>query len=174
MSVMGIASSSIFNFLSGSMAKSHGQNFQQEFQQLGQDLSSGNLSAAQADFQALQPQSGAASSSSGQSSTNPLTSALSQLATDLKSGNVTAAQQDYATVKQDLSSMGGHHTHHHHHHDGGAQDASQNPVQQLFAQLGQALQAGNVSAAQGAYSALAADFQETGGGAAVSPVSVTA
>ena len=47
MSVMGIAASSIFSFLSSASAQAKYQNFQKEFQQLGQDLSSGNLSAAQ-------------------------------------------------------------------------------------------------------------------------------
>ena len=165
MSVMGIAGSSIFSFLNSASAQGSSQNFQKEFQQLGEDLSSGNLSAAQADFQALQPQG--ATASSAQNSSNPLTTAMQQLATDLQSGNLTGAQQDYATVKQDMqqqgmSEMGGHH-HHHHAHAGSAQDSSQNPIQQLFAQLGQSLQSGNVSAAQSAYSSLQADFAAMGG-----------
>ena len=161
MSVLGIAASSIFQYLNSSSAQSNYQNFQKEFQQLGQDLSSGNLSQAQADFQALQPQ--AASSANTQNSTNPLTTAMNQLAADLQSGNLSAAQQDYSTLKQDMQQMsplGGHR--HHHHHAGSAQDSSQNPINQLFSQLGQALQSGSLSAAKVAYSTLQHDLGQLG------------
>jgi len=179
MSVLGIASSSIFQYLNSSSAQSKYLNFQKEFQQLGQDLSSGNLSQAQADFQALQPQ--VASSANTQNSTNPLTTAMNQLATDLQSGNLSAAQQDYSTVKQDMQQMsplGGHH-HHHHHRAGSAQDSPQNPINQLFSQLGQALQSGNLAAAQSAYTTLQQDFQQFGASvpassSASSPISVSA
>jgi len=166
MSVSGIASS-IFQFLNPSSAQSNYQNFQKEFQQLGQDLQSGNLSQAQADFAALQPPVQPASSNSTQSSTNSLSSAMSQLSQDLQSGNLSAAQQDYATVKQDLQqqfsgSVSGHH-HHHHHRPSSSQDSSsQNPLSQLFSQLGQALQSGNLSVAQSAYTSLQQEFQQLG------------
>ena len=178
MSVLGIASSSIFQYLNSSSAQSKYQNFQKEFQQLGQDLSSGNLSQAQADFHALQLPT--ASSANTQNSTSPLTTAMNQLATDLQSGNLSAAQQDYSTVKEDMQQMsplGGHH--HHHHHAASAQDSAQNPINQLFSQLGQALQSGNLSAAQSAYTTLQQDFQQLGSSApasssASSPLSVSA
>jgi hypothetical protein len=174
MSVMGIAASSIFSFLNSASAQAKSQNFQKEFQQLGQDLSSGNLPAAQADFQALQPP--ATASSGAQNTANSLTTAMRQLASDLQSGNLQGAQQDYATVKQDLQQAGGGMGHHHHHHHAGtAQDSAQSPMDQLFSQLGQALQSGNVAAAQGAYSSLQQDFAAlsgTTGGAG--PVSVSA
>jgi outer membrane protein assembly factor BamD (BamD/ComL family) len=169
MSVAGILGSSIFQSLTGASSLQSGsasaqtnyQNFQQEFQQLGQALSSGNLSAAQADFAAMQPQG----ASSAQSTSSPVATAMKQLATDLQSGNLTAAQQDYSTVKQDLQSSGGGHSHHHHHHAGSSpQDFSQNPINQLFGQLGQALQSGNVSAAQSVYSSMQQDFQLLGAG----------
>jgi hypothetical protein len=69
---------------------------------VGQDLQSGNLSQAQSDFDAIQPNNVPGLSSS--SSTNDLASAFNQLATDLKTGKLSAAQQDYATVQQDLQS----------------------------------------------------------------------
>ena len=61
MSVAGIFSSSLFNYInSSSQNKTQGTQgtqgtgqFQQEFAQLGQDLQSGNLSTAQADFASL-------------------------------------------------------------------------------------------------------------------------
>jgi hypothetical protein len=152
MSVMGIAASSIFSFLNSASAQAKYQNFQKEFQQLGPDLSSGNLPAAQSDFQALQPP---ATASSGTRNTgDSVTTAMRQLATDLQSGNLQGAQPDYATMKQDLQQMGGGMGHHHHHHHGAgtAQDSAQSPIEQLFAQLGQALQSGNVPAAFAALS----------------------
>jgi hypothetical protein len=65
MSVAGILSSGLFNYAAQSV-NNNVQQFRQEFQQLGQDLQSGNLSAAQTDFATLQ-QSQAQSSSSAQS-----------------------------------------------------------------------------------------------------------
>ncbi|HYA63838.1 MAG TPA: hypothetical protein VED66_11595 [Candidatus Sulfotelmatobacter sp.] len=166
MSVSGIASSSIFQFLNPSSAQS---NLQKEFQQLGQDLQSGNLSQAQSDFQALEAPVQSVSSTNMQSSTNSLSSAMRQLSQDLQSGNLSAAQQDYSTVQQDLqqqlsgaSSVSGHHHHHHHHASSSQDSSSQNPLNQLFSQLGQALQSGNLSAAQSAYTSLQQEFQQLG------------
>jgi hypothetical protein len=138
-------------------AKSNANKFKQEFQQLGQDLQSGNLAQAQSDFAALPPGSVTASSSS-----SGLASAFNQLATDLKSGNLSAAQQDYAAVQQDLqSSAVGHHRHH---HSAGSQtpSSSKNSLQQLFSQLGLALQSGNLSTAQSAYTSLQQEFAQLG------------
>jgi uncharacterized protein YukE len=53
MSVSAISGSSFFDY-STQNVQNKMQQFQQEFQQLGQDLRSGNLSAAQADFATLQ------------------------------------------------------------------------------------------------------------------------
>ena len=83
------------------------QQIQQEFQQLGQDLQSGNLTAAQSDFTTLQndlPQTSSTSSSTSQSN-NPIAQAFSQLSQDLQSGNLTAAQQDYSTIQQDFQNQ---------------------------------------------------------------------
>jgi outer membrane protein assembly factor BamD (BamD/ComL family) len=142
------------------------QQFQQEFQQLGQDLQSGNLSAAQSDFATLQ-QVGAPSSSQSQ---NPIAQDFSQLAQDLQSGNVSAAQQDYSKIQQDMQSQQAQHLHgrHHHHHSDGDQAGT---LSQLFAQLGQALQSGNLSAAQQTYSTLQQDLQQLGQSSA--PVSAS-
>jgi outer membrane protein assembly factor BamD (BamD/ComL family) len=142
------------NFFS---ARSHANNFKQQFQQLGQDLQSGNLSRAQSDFAAIQPNNVPALSSS---SSSALVSAFNQLATDLKSGNLFAAQQDYATVQQDLQSSAVSAHHHHHHRSSGSNSNSQNSLQQLFSQLGQDLQSGNLSQAQSAYTSLQQEFAQ--------------
>jgi len=195
MSVSGILSSSFSNSDIQS-SQSEFQKFQQELQQLGQDLQSGNLSAAQADFVTLQqdaPQSAASASSSSTTSTqseNPIEQAFKQLAQDLQSGNLSAAQQDYATIQQDFKNQAaqqsqadqgneGTETHHHHHHGG---ESSQNGVSQLFSQLGQELQSGDLSSAQQTYTSLEKDFaaysqqsgQTTSGQSSTSSVSVNA
>jgi len=158
MSIVGILSSSFSNYSVQNM-QSRMQQFQQEFQQLGQDLQSGNLSAAQSDFGALQQYAPQANSSS--QSTSPIAQAFNQLATDLAAGNTTAAQQDYATIQQDFQNQGAQMHHHHHHHGGGGSQA--NATEQMFQQLGQDLQSGQLSAAQQAYGALQQDLQQFAG-----------
>jgi outer membrane protein assembly factor BamD (BamD/ComL family) len=161
MSVLGIMSSSFLNLGVQSM-QNRMQSARKEFQQLGQDLQSGNLAAAQTDFATLQQMQPQSTSSSSTQSTSPISQDFSQLATDLKAGNTTAAQQDYAKIQQDFQSQGTQaQAHHHHHHHGGGSDQSQsNAVSQLFSQLGQALQSGNLSTAQQAYATLQQDIQQ--------------
>jgi outer membrane protein assembly factor BamD (BamD/ComL family) len=127
------------------------QQIQQEFQQLGQDLQAGNLSAAQSDFatlQQLQPQTNSTSSSQ---SNNPIAQAFSQLAQDLQVGNLPGAQQDYTTIQQDFQNQAAQ----------GLQDfrnqnvqSNAQQVQQAFQQLGQDLKAGNLSGAQSDFATL--------------------
>ncbi|MFZ0961997.1 MAG: hypothetical protein WAO35_13925 [Terriglobia bacterium] len=152
------------------------QQFQQEFQQLGQDLTSGNLSAAQSDFVTLQndlPQTNSTITSSSQSS-SPIAQAFSQLSQDLQAGNLSAAQQDYSTIQQDFQSQASQ-MHHHHHKSGGTQESQ---ASQLFAQLGQDLQSGNLSNAQSDFSSLQQLLQgrsgsSTSSGSTYSGVSVS-
>ena len=146
------------------------QEAQQVFQQLGQDLQAGNLSAAQSDFatlQQLKPQNNPTSSAQ---SNNPIAQAFQQLAQDLQAGNLTGAQQDFANIQQDLQNQATNTQQdlqnqapqgQHHHHHGGGDDAS--AISQTLTELGQALQAGNLSDAQQAYSALQQDFQQSQG-----------
>lgn len=134
------------------------QQFTQEFQKLGADLQSGNLAAAQADFATLQ-QIQAASSTSSPQSNSPIAQLFNQLSQDLKSGNLSAAQQDYAAIQQDFQNQTSH-VHHHHHHDHGAGNGGE--ITQLFQELGQDLQSGNLSAAQQAYNTLTQDFPQVG------------
>ena len=157
MSISGISSSSFLNYES---VQNSFQKFRQEFQQLGQDLQSGNLSAAQSDFATLQQLDPQSSSTSSTQSTNPIVQAFNQLSQDLQSGNISAAQQDYATLQQDFQNQASQaHGHHHHRHHGGEGGGG---ISQLFNQLGQALQSGNLSAAQQAYNSLLQDFQQLG------------
>ncbi len=117
-SVAGIFGSSFINYAAKSI-HSRMQQARQEFQQLGQDLQSGNLSVAQSDFaapQKLGPQSKTRPSTQNSAS---LSQDLQQLSQDLQSGNTAAAQQDYSRLQQDFQSQALH-THRHQHHGGGS------------------------------------------------------
>ena len=158
MSVAGISSSNLYNDSMQSI-QSKQQDRKQEFAQLGKDLQSGNLSAAQADFATLQqmtPPSSASGVSASAVSTSPVATAFAQLATDLKSGNLPAAQQDYSTIQQDMQSSAVQGFHHHHHRGAASQESqsSQSSQSSLFQELGQALQSGDLSTAQQVYSTL--------------------
>jgi soluble cytochrome b562 len=155
MSVAGISSSSFFNLTSPAL-QSKIQQSRQEFQELGQDLQSGNLSAAQADFATLQQLNPQAQSTTSAQGTSPIAQEFAQLSKDLQSGNLSAAQQDYNTLQQDVQTRAsGTHPHHHHHGGGGGGSSA---ISQLLDQLGQSLQSGNLTAAQQAYSTLQQDF----------------
>jgi outer membrane protein assembly factor BamD (BamD/ComL family) len=159
--VLGVAGSTLLNYLT----QTNRRQFHQEFSQLGQDLQAGNLSAAQSDFAALQqdmPQN-----STNGASQNPIGQTVSQLAQDLKSGNLSAAQQDYTTIQQDFQSQSAArqamHGHHHHEHNN-VSNSESSALNQLFSKLGSALQSGNLSNAQQYYSTLAQDLQQFTGG----------
>src|SRR5271166_4786089 len=106
---------------------------------------------------------------------NPIAQAFSRLSQDLQSGDLSAAQQDYATIQQDFQSMATQsqamRTHHHHHvGDSGGSRA----VSQLFSELGSALQSGNLTNAQQAYSSLQQDLLQLTQGVGVSSGSTPA
>ncbi len=173
MSIAGILSSNLFsagaaqNTQNTQNTQSNFQQIKAEFQQLGQDLQSGNLTQAQQDYTTLSQNIPGAS----QASSNPLLQAFAQLGKDLQSGNLQAAQQDYTTVQQDAqqvaSQVGGHHGHHHHHAESSQSSSSSsqqtNPITQAFSTLAQDLQTGNLSGAQSAFAALQNDLQQIGG-----------
>jgi outer membrane protein assembly factor BamD (BamD/ComL family) len=178
MSLIGILSSNLFsagasqntqNTQSSQNAASTFQQVKTEFQQLGQALQSGNLAQAQQDYTTLSQNLPGAN----QASTNPVLQAFAQLGQDLQSGNLQAAQQDYTTVQQDAqqnaTQVQGHHGHHHRHAESSQSSSSSsssqqsNPVVQAFSALAQDLQAGNLSGAQSAFSALQTDLQQIGG-----------
>src|SRR5208337_3737296 len=156
MSVSGVSSSSS---LSQSMQtwQAKAQKIQSEFQQLGQDLQAGKLSQAQSDFSTLsQNMSGPLQSNSA------LAQAFSALGSALQSGSLAAAQQAYKTFHLDVQQAG-----QGHHHQAGSSSETTNSstggtLAQLFNSLGSALQSGNLSAAQTAYSTLSQDLQQLG------------
>lgn len=163
MSISGVSSSSS---LSQSLQEwqVRTQKIQSEFQQLGQDLQAGNLSQAQSDFSTLNQ------NFSGSLQTNTSVSqAFSALGSALQSGNISAAQKAYTTLQQDVQQTALTGNAHHHHHGGSsslsngssAADTSSN----LFGSLGSALQSGNLSAAQTAYSTLQQGLQQLTGSA---------
>lgn len=147
MSVSGIFSSMGSN---ANAILSQVQNQNSPFQQLGKDLTSGNLSGAQSDFASLQQ--AFTQSTSGSSTASPVAQAFQQLSTDLKSGNLSGAQTDYTTLQQDLQSQSPHLHNHHKMRTGGGPD--QNPQNQILNQLGQDLSSSNLNAAQQAYASL--------------------
>ena len=120
MSISAVSTNS--NYWSNS-SNSVGQQSQQDFQELGQALQSGNLSGAQQAFSALQQLMPNASSSNSQTQTlppltgtNSISNDLSALTQAIQSGNQTDAQTDLTKLTQDLQSVKGKSHHHHHHH----------------------------------------------------------
>ncbi|HKM47059.1 MAG TPA: hypothetical protein VJX69_05705 [Terriglobales bacterium] len=185
MSISGIPSSAFNPYQLGTPTSLQ----QQDFQQLGKDLQSGNLSSAQSDFAILQQAFSQPSTASGTAvattftaTSSPITQAFNQLSSDLQSGNLTAAQKDYSTLQQDLQSPGGvgHHLHNHHRirTPGVGDSGNQNPLLQDLNQLGQSLTSGNLTGAQQGYSTLQQELQQFafGGGAlsSESPMSLEA
>src|SRR5579863_6490019 len=181
MSIAGIGSSNLFQNSVVQQTQNRFQQIQSQFQKLGQDLQSGNLTQAQSDFATLTQelpnvgQLGAASATSSatssttsgaSSNSNPILQAFQSLGQDLQSGNLTAAQQDFATIQQSAQqsqASGQAHHGHHHHHAGGSNGDSASPIsslQQDFISLGQDLQSGNLSSAQQVYASLQTDLQQ--------------
>ncbi len=184
MSVLGIAGNSLLNYLTqGLQPSGTGQQFQKEFQQLGQDLQAGNPSAAQSDFASLEKNNLPQLSASGFStpSNNSLSPEFNQLAEDLQSGNFSQAQQAYTSIQQDFQSnvapSQGWHSHARHNHTGtgGDSQSQSGAISQLFNALGSALQTGNLSNAQQIYSSLQQDLTSLtqGGGAAATVASAS-
>ena len=174
MSIAGISSNLLLNSLSPKQASL--QQFRDEFQQLGQDLQAGNLTAAQADYAQLQQIEQQKNSSASQSNiTNSVSQLFDQLGKDLASGNVSSAQDDFNDIMKAVQSSGPSVHHHRHHHGGGGASLQTSSVQTDLNTLGQALQSGNLAAAQQAYTSVQTDLQQLGVGAVTSgAVSATA
>jgi hypothetical protein len=158
MSAIGMMGANVLESLLSNTKQSHSHKFKQDFQQLGQDLQSGNVTRGQADLTALQSDMPSVPSSS--STPNGTSQTFQQLAQDLQSGNLTAAQSDYATLQQNLQQGAGR-AHHFHAHASGASSAV-TQAQQALAQLGLALQSGNLNAAQQAYATFQTDAASLG------------
>jgi outer membrane protein assembly factor BamD (BamD/ComL family) len=174
MSIASIGSGALSGILSPAPNPQSGQGkfqqIQKEFQQLGQDLQTGNLTQAQQDFATLSQNLPAAQSSTTASTannSNPIAQAFNALSQDLQTGNISAAQKDYATIQQDFQQQqqqqGTSQVHHHHHHGGGDQQSNQ--ISQALNSLSAALQSNNLSNAQTAFATLQQDLQqfESGG-----------
>lgn len=150
---------------------SSSNSYQQQMQQLSQDLQSGNLTAAQSDFATLQQAFSAPSTTTSTPSTSTSSSvaqAFNQLGSDLKSGNLQAAQKDFSSVQQDIqtnASIAFNHFRHSGHFSGSA-SSSQNSLFQSLGQIGQNSSATSLPAAQQSYAALQQQFQQfaLGGG----------
>ncbi len=169
MSIAGIASNFLLNSLSPKQTSL--QQFKDEFQQLGQDLQAGNLKAAQGDYAQLQQIEQQKNSTSPNSTTSSVSQLFDQLGKDLASGNTSSAQTDFNDIMNAVQNGGGAQVHHHHHHHGGGGGSSQtSAVQTDLNSLGQALQSGNLSAAQAAYTSVQTDLQSIGIGAVTSGV----
>jgi hypothetical protein len=138
------------------------QKFQTAFQQLGQDLQAGKLTQAKIDFAGLQRNGQTVGS---QNFSTGLASAFKQLSQDLQAGNLTGAKQDYAKIQQDFKQQSTNTVSvHRRRSSGGSQDSfsSQNPVDQLFSQVGQSVQSSGAANAQTAYASLQQEFQQLG------------
>jgi hypothetical protein len=134
MSVLGIAGSGLFGYLRQNLsAGNNSTKFQQEFQQLGQELQSGNMTAAQSEFATLQQ---GVTQTSGATQSSSIAQAFSKLSQDLQGGNVTAAQSDYSALQQDMQTASAHGHHRHQHGGSGVNSAS---AQQVYSSLQQNL-----------------------------------
>ena len=121
------------------------RNYQQvrsEFKQLGQDLQTGNLTQAQADFVTLS-QSVAAEFGSN----SPVSKTLSAIGQALQAGNVGAAQQAFRSLPTALVGPCAEPGHAH-------LGAGHSKIQSALDQLGQALRSGNLATAQQAFAAV--------------------
>jgi hypothetical protein len=175
MPVSGIAANGLSNFSA--------ENIQQELQQLGKDLQSGNLSAAQSDFVTLQNDLPQGSQASAPQSSDPIAQAFQQLGKDLQSGDLSAAQSDFVTLQQDLSQgsatltpagtalpsqiqnstpltpqIAGNGSIP---SQGNSTSSSQSRIAQAFQQLGKDLQSGNLAAAQSDFATLQQDLSQS-------------
>ncbi len=171
MAINGIASGILSILNSSQNQQSPFQKIGSEFQQLAQDLQSGNLSQAQSDFTALSQNFPGLSQNSAiptaAAGNNPIAQTFAQLGQDLQAGNLQGAQQDFATLQQDLQQSSPQvHGHRHHHHAEDSQGSSSaqpgNSIVQAFSTLAQDLQAGNLSGAQSAFATLQNDLQQIG------------
>jgi len=163
MSVSAISSSTLAASVNQSIQNKL-QQFRQEFQQLGSDLQSGNLSAAQQDVSALPGLASQSSSTSPSASSNPIAQAFNHLTQDLQAGNIAGAQQDFGNLKQDLQKAGQGHDNLRHHVHGFNEGSGQ-----TLTQWGQAPPSANASAAQTAYNSLFQQVQQIGSGDSLTP-----
>ena len=163
MSISGVSSSDVFQASVAQGAQTKFQQIQSQFQKVGQDLQSGNLTQAQADFATLSqelPSAQQAGAATTTGPTNTLAKAFQALGQDLQAGNLAASQTDFATIQQDAQQQSSGQAQGHHHHHGGGSSQASNTLEQAFTSLGTALQSGNLSSAQQAYATFQSDVQQ--------------
>jgi hypothetical protein len=163
MSISGVSSSDVFQASVAQGAQTRFRQILSQFQKVGQDLQSGNLTQAQADFATLSqelPSAQQAGAATTTGPTNTLAKAFQALGQDLKAGNLAASQTDFATIQQDAQQQSSSQAQGHHHHHGGGSSQASNTLQQAFTSLGTALQSGNLSSAQQAYATFQTDVQQ--------------
>jgi hypothetical protein len=166
MSFSGVSSSDPLRTSVAQGAQDKFQQIQTQFQKIGQDLQSGNLTQAQADYVTLSqqlPSSQQAGNSTGAGPTSTLAKAFQTLGQDLQAGNLAASQADFATIQQDAQQQNSGQSrgcHHHHHGGGGSIQQTNGTLQQDLTSLGKALQSGNLSSAQQAYATFQTDLQQ--------------
>jgi len=163
MSISGISSSSFLQNQFSPVTSPY-----KDMHHLGQDLQSGNLSAAQSDFKTLQAAFSQSATTTGSTSTgstsNPVAQAFNQLGADLQTGNLSAAQKDFSTAQQDLQNNlpSNNYRPRTHFCIGGGSGASGNssPLLQDLNQIGQSLTSNNLAGAQQAYATLQQQLQQ--------------
>ena len=119
-------------------------------------------------FDLLGTQSAQSSGAANQSGTS-VQSEFQQLGQDLQSGNLSAARQDFASVEQGVRQRTSQILHHHHHFSAAASSSSTSGTAEDFGELAQALQSGNLSAAQTAFATLQQAIDEPSASAGVNP-----
>jgi hypothetical protein len=146
MSIAGIASTA---FAQLANVQRNYQKVQSEFKQLGQDLQAGNLTQAQADFVTL----------SQSLASNQQTGAVSSAGSSPASPSNFVGPNAVSQPTQAHSASSSHHRIH---------------FRQALSQLGQALQAGNLSAAQQAFATMEQIWQQFGSSAVSSTATTQA
>lgn len=160
-------SASLLSDLSQTHRQNPFQEVRQDFQQLASALQSGNLSDAQSAYssiqQVLQSAQGSSGAASGSNGTNTIQNDFSALGQALQSGDLTQAQSAFAQLQSDAQSArqarssdtAGTAQAQDQYVSSTAQNLSPaQQVQQDYAQLASALQSGDVTGAQTAYTAL--------------------
>ncbi|MGD0235717.1 MAG: hypothetical protein ABSC55_14425 [Syntrophorhabdales bacterium] len=159
MSISGISSST--NIYQDPLSQI--QLVSEDFSGLTTSLASGNLTAAQTAFTTLMQDLGNSGQQTG--ATSQVSTDLTALGTALNAnsgaGDLAAAQSAFATLRRDLQAGGLHH-HHHHHHSGSAQNTTATSSTDDLTALGDALNSGDLTAAQKAFATLIQDIGNNG------------
>ncbi len=122
------------------------KQFQQDFQQLGQDMNSGNLSAAKGDLSTLQQ----LGSSNLLNSSTPIGQQVSKLSSELQAGNLSGAEQDYANLQQSFNHVKAHFGY----TGAGNSGGSDSTISTLLQQLGNEMQSTSQTNAQQTYATI--------------------